>query len=133
MRKFIITDVVELGHIREVGGTVDISLIFDESTPVTDLIRKASLSIIDHLDHTVITDTDAVLKFSERYFKINKSIDFFQDVHSVLYKLINDSDILVGVNRPTGINIKYSKFEYQAELESDINHNIIVESYSTKG
>jgi len=89
-----ITDVVEMGHGSLIGGSVSISLEFDDILDHDDKIHV--LEIIDYFDHCLVTDNEALSKMSSRYFLLDKSVSIFEDIHTILFEFIK-KDIMCTV------------------------------------
>jgi len=80
-----ITDVVEMGHSKFTGASVQISLSFKDILSEED--RDLVLGIIDELDHTLLTNDIDYIPFSERFFIVEAKNPFY-DIHYVIYYLI---------------------------------------------
>jgi len=78
-----IKDIVELGHMNETGGSVKIALKFNG---IVD--PEPYLTLIDSLDHTIITDNTKVTTMSVRYFLLSESRSLLRDVVTVMSNLI---------------------------------------------
>jgi hypothetical protein len=83
-----ITDMVETGHSKDIGGSLKISFMFDD---IVD--SKQYFNIIDYLDHCLITDNEMAI-YSHRFILLNSCKNLFEDVHVILsYFLINDNNV----------------------------------------
>lgn len=92
---FKVTDVVEVGYFHNdcKGGSVDIS-IYCEKKDYSEELKIEILNIIDKFDHCLITDTDDIIPYCKRYFKVEKFSDnIFDNIMKILGKLINDNNI----------------------------------------
>lgn len=114
---FTITDEVEMGHSKFTGGTVVISLSFDEIK--TDIDIKNILSIIDYLDHCLVTDNEDYLKYTTRYFYIENSENIFIDIVGIISNFITDFK---------EIKIQIGKLSY-----TSIHNPINILSYNKEG
>jgi hypothetical protein len=119
-----VKDVVECGYFdnQEKGGTIDVELSFDKFD--SEVINKC-LKIIDYFDHCVITDDKEVAEFSERYFLIDKKINFLEDIARCLKSTLVDEQILI-----TNIKITLGKVSYESH-PNQLPNNVI--EYSVKG
>jgi len=104
--KVCYTELVETGHIKEVGGTLEISITTNENdfSNIPD--------IIDKLDHTTIIpkDKEKFKKLSDRYFIVEENEsknNFIKDIFVILSKLLPDIEYK--------IKIKYNKFAYSID------------------
>lgn len=114
---FRITDEVEMGHSVYTGGTIVISVGYNEIQNEEKI--KNVLKVIDYLDHCLLTDNNGYLKYSERYFLIEKSESIFDDVIGVISNFINDFE---------EITVSLGKLSYTSKHKP-----IKLISYSTKG
>lgn len=81
-----ITDVVEMGHSPLIGGSITISLEFNDI--LTKNNRDLYLKIIDALDHCLVTDNKDMIKHSARFFLLDESKSLFEDIHTILYYFV---------------------------------------------
>ena len=88
---YTIEDVVEVGHMPLIGGTMNIKVNFNKVPTVET--KENVYQVIDYLDHCLITDNKEAIAFSERYFLLDKSVDLFSDVFTVLYNFLSHHDI----------------------------------------
>ena len=86
--KFIVSDVVEMGHSKYIGGSVKIDLTFER---VVD--PKLYLQIIDSLDHCLITDSVEMASYSLRHFLLDESKNIYYDVCAVIKHMIKENDV----------------------------------------
>lgn len=83
-----LTDVVEVGHDVFIGGSVTISLEFDNILSQTE--KEQFLKIIDYLDHSTITSNADMLEYTERFFLLDKSTSLFEDIQTLLFHFIKE-------------------------------------------
>ena len=79
---------IEVGHYKQIGGSVDIILTFDNIMD-TSLYEK----LIDSLDHSLITDNSIMLNYSERFFLLNKCRNLLTDIHDILSYFIYNREV----------------------------------------
>jgi len=84
-----LTDVVEMGHNPLIGGSIVISLEFDDILPENE--KFSILEVIDYLDHCLVTDNKEMTNFSSRFFLLDKSVSLFHDIHTILYNFIQEN------------------------------------------
>ena len=118
---FIIKDVVEMGHLKYIGGSIEIAVHFDTIVPST-VIEKC-LEAIDSLDHCLVTDNHRASEFSQRYFLLDSCCDLYQDVVSIITYLLLD------VLNISAIEVQYGKCKYKSE---PVIYSDVVE-YSVQG
>ena len=112
-----IKDIVELGHIKDTGGSVIVALHFDEI--VTD--PEPYLNIIDSLDHTVITDNADIVKMSDRHFLLDESKSIFEDIITVMSSLIaehNSCSTDEHTPRCVKCTVSLNKIQFSSELKA---------------
>jgi len=109
-----IKDIVELGHIKDTGGSVNIILHFNEI--VVD--PEPYLNIIDSLDHTVITDNPNIIQMSDRHFLLDESKSFFEDVVTVVSNLISEYEHCnENVPRCVKCTVQLNKLQFSSKLK----------------
>ena len=130
MKKYTITDTIEVGHSKFTGGTVDITFEFDH---IIDPL--CYYKIIDYLDHSLITDNDQFIKYSKRYFLLSECKNIFEDIHNILsYFAYSLTEINFSENKyenNVNLTVKINKESYTAPLYSGFYFNLI--RYSTEG
>ncbi len=92
---YIIKDIVETAHSKFTGGSIEIEFVFKE---IIDNPQKY-LNIIDYLDHCIVTDNKKYLQFTTRYFLINSTKNFFEDLVGVLSEFIDDEVCSISIIR----------------------------------
>ena len=105
-----IRDVVEVGYYsnNSKGASVEIGFGFKEYSPnVTD----RALSVIDKLDHLLITDDAVLTENSERYILLNKLDNLLEDIYIILSDLWQEEESYYGTKLPKKISIKTGKEE----------------------
>jgi hypothetical protein len=120
---FSVKDVVEMGHLKKIGGTVQIEFQFDEIFNSAPYLR-----IIDSLDHCLITDNESALKFSSRYFLLDNSTTLFEDVVTIMSHLIHSS-VDQTFHEPTSIIVSIGKETFSSPMKYTSN----VISYCNEG
>ncbi len=101
--KFTVSDVVEMGHSKYIGGSVKIDLTFEH---VVD--PKPYLQIIDSLDHCLITDSTEMAYYSLRHFLIDESKNIFYDVCGVIKHMLKENNLSV-YDTPSEITVTLCK------------------------
>lgn len=120
---FSVKDVVEMGHLKFIGGTVQIEFQFNE------IVKSAPyLKIIDSLDHCLVTDNESALKFSSRYFLLDNSKTLFEDVVTIMSHLIQTS-VDQTFLEPTAIVVSIGKETFSSPMK--FTSNLI--SYCNEG
>ncbi len=114
-----ITEKVETGHLGQTGGSLKITLSFDD---VID--TKEYEEIVDGLDHSVITDDENVIPFSERFFLLEKCNNLFHDVHDVLSYFLFDGNV-------KNIEVRLDNKTYSAPPKVVLSNPVL--KFSTKG
>jgi len=90
-----LSDRVETGHFKNVGGTLYIDLEFDKFVD-----KEKYLTILDYLDHCIISDSLQISEFAERYFILDKSFNLFEDVISIISNFLpGDELVLISVRK----------------------------------
>ena len=75
-----ITDVVEMGHLKFIGGTMTISLTFN------DFVNpEPYYDVIDYLDHCLVTDDPQATLLSSRHFLLDKCQESIVLIHILRY------------------------------------------------
>jgi hypothetical protein len=77
-----LSDVVEVGHLKDIAGTVEISFIFSHIP--SEEIKNECRKIMDYLDHCLITDNKEAADLSHRYFLLSKCTNLFEDIHYIM-------------------------------------------------
>jgi len=113
-----ISDVVEMGHNPLIGGSIEISIEFNRILGKEEADKY--LTIIDYLDHCLVTDNEQITEFSYRFFLLDNSLSIFEDVHSVLYYFLQ---------QPLNCTVKIGKESYTDILKP---HSKILK-YNYKG
>jgi len=127
--EYTITDIVETGHSTFIGGSTEISVSL--SSICNDFDKKRILDIIDKLDHTIITDDEVLLKFTERYFYIKRANSFLDDVWEILSFLLQEEKIDC-VDETTTIKIRKGKESLKAPIKDKTQITNLIE-YNAKG
>lgn len=87
-----LTEITETGYFSKnsflVGGSIKIILEIDKILSENE--KNEILKIIDYLDHTLITDNKEIIKFSSRFFLLDKVTTIFQDIHTILYYFLKE-------------------------------------------
>lgn len=126
---FKIKDIVELGHMEETGGSVNITLAFKDHLDKDQI--EDYLSIIDMLDHSVISAHDFIKTKSARFFHLGRSCGIMVDIVQIISKLIKEyEDKRTSVNTCINCIISLNKIEYESEILMS-SGNIL--DYSTEG
>ena len=112
--QYSITDVVEVGHSKFTGASIDVTFIWNDVIDIERFrqseIPQLALKLIDCLDHALITDDERFIPHSYRHFLLDKSNDLFLDIHSTLFavaqkefKSVYDSvdDIIIKCGKET--------------------------------
>jgi len=114
-----VTETVEMGHSLYTGGSITISVeVYNDEEK--DYIK----SMIDTLDHTLVTTSPELVKFSSRFYFLESSDNIFDDINSIL---------LYRIGRKPGyrkIKISYNDIEYNSVLGVS---NIGIIACSTEG
>ena len=97
------TELVETGHLKEVGGTLEISVITNEND-----WNDSIIDIIDKLDHTtIIPKSHENLKtLSDRYFIVEGEDGFIKSAFAII------KHFLQPLQFDYKVEIKYGKFTY---------------------
>jgi hypothetical protein len=116
---------VETGHIKEVGGTLEISIIVDEN----EWDNKIE-EIVDYLDHTTIIpkENEELKKYTKRFFLVNEKYEkynFIKDIFVILAKFLEYLNIT-----DYKIKIKYGKYTYIQDKRGIQNILNFVEEFS---
>lgn len=112
--QYSITDVVEVGHSKFTGASIDVTFIWNDIIDIERFrqseIPQLALKLIDCLDHALITDDERFIPHSYRHFLLDKSNDLFLDIHNTLFavaqkefKSVYDSvdDIIIKCGKET--------------------------------
>lgn len=112
--QYSITDVVEVGHSKFTGASIDVTFIWNDIIDIERFrqsgIPQLALKLIDCLDHALITDDERFIPHSYRHFLLDKSNDLFLDIHNTLFavaqkefKFVYDSvdDIIIKCGKET--------------------------------
>ena len=110
-----ITDTVETGHSKFTGGSVTISI--QTENILNDHEKEKILKAIDCLDHCLITDNKEFIKFSQRYFLLDKCLSIFEDIQTILYFILKQDYICT---------VTLGKESYTNKLK---NYSNIIDSY----
>lgn len=122
---FIVSDVVEMGHSKYIGGSVKIELMFDR---VVD--PAPYLQIIDSLDHCLITDSEEMVSYSLRHFLLKESQNLYYDVCGVICHMIREqSPKLFGL--PHTIKVTLCKCSFEGNVNAQFYSDVI--SYHIEG
>ena len=129
MKKFKLTETVETGFLSKknketFGGTIDVSLLSKKE--IDSSTKNILISLIDNLDHCLITDVKSSLKFSDRYYLVqDASGGFLQTAASVLA-----SEIMRETNiQDLVIEVQNSKETYRTLLQNEID--VVKDSFIT--
>lgn len=122
---FIVSDVVEMGHSKYIGGSVKIELMFDA---VVD--PAPYLQIIDSLDHCLITDSAEMASYSLRHFLLKESQNLYYDVCGVITRMLSDNEKKLD-SIPRTIKVTLCKCSLTGNV--DANHYPEVLSYHLEG
>lgn len=123
--EFIISDVVEMGHSRFIGGSVKIDII------LTQVVDPAPyLEVIDSLDHCLITDSEEIASYSLRHFLLDESKNLYYDVCSVINYMLQRTG-LSGYSNPT-IVVTLGKTSFKSGLIEHIHYPTVV-NYHIEG
>jgi len=109
-----IKDIVELGHMSQTGGSVNITLHFNSIVE-----PKPYLELIDSLDHTVITTNAKLVEMSERYFLLSESKSLIEDIITVIANLVTEYERTIDPAKLlpcTGCTIQIGKVQFSSEL-----------------
>lgn len=110
--KFIVSDVVEMGHSKYIGGSVKIDLTFDR------VVEPALyLQIIDSLDHCLITDSEEMASYSLRHFLLSESKNLYYDVCSAISHMLKER-IMKVIDRPHTITVTLCKCTFEGDVDS---------------
>lgn len=91
---YVITDVVEVGHDKFCGGTIDLKInipdFFNVETGkyigMSEQIIQKIRDIFDSLDHSLITINPKVTEFCQRYHLLDEhGENLFIDIFKVIY------------------------------------------------
>lgn len=134
--QYSITDVVEVGHSKFTGASIDVTFIWND---VVDMKRfresnipQLSLKLIDCLDHALITDDERFIPHSYRHFLLDKSEDLFLDTHSTLFAIAKTEEKFQEVfNSIEDIIIKCGKESYSSKFAIVSSQKLI--KYSIEG
>lgn len=90
-----VTDVVEIGHITDMGGSTNISVTYTERQFTNEVRNLVDLTkkVIDRLDHCLVTDLESDIQYTERYFLIDKATTLQEDSAFVIDKLLTELDV----------------------------------------
>jgi hypothetical protein len=113
---FTIEDVVEVGHSEFTGGSVKIKFYFKKKTfakwkrcPYTE---QGYLRVIDRLDHCLISDTNELTDYCERFFLLDDCKSLYEDIVSVMtYSIQYES----GLGLPDYIEVSLGKTSYKSK------------------
>ena len=129
MKKFKLTETVETGFLSKknketFGSTIDVSLLSKKE--IDSSTKNILISLIDNLDHCLITDVKSSLKFSDRYYLVqDASGGFLQTAASVLA-----SEIMRETNiQDLVIEVQNSKETYRTLLQNEID--VVKDSFIT--
>lgn len=109
MGKYTITETIEVGHDRFIGGSVTISIKLRYIPQQTE--KNNILSIIDCLDHSTITTNENTAKYSTRFFLLDKSVSIFDDIQTILYYFLGDRVCTVTLGKESYTNKLYQTSE----------------------
>lgn len=122
---FIVSDVVEMGHSKYIGGSVKIELMFDRVVEPT-----LYLQIIDSLDHCLITDSAEIASYSLRHFLLAESKNLYYDVCSVISHMIKER-VLKTIDRPHTIKVSLCKCTFEGDISAPGYSDVL--SYHIEG
>ena len=135
MKVIEITDTVEVGHFPLIGGTADISVSYvrDYISDDVDIeaLNNTILEKIDMLDHCTVTDNEEAIKFSDRYFLLDKSESLLDDIQSVLSLVLNDIPEFNNTN--SSISVKINKVKLIDTIYTNTCFTSNVVKYEVKG
>jgi len=112
---YIIKDRVEVAHIKDIGGTVYISIYTKDFGLVEDI-----RDIIDRLDHSFITDKKSSIRFSKRFFLIDKCSNIYKDIYDIIFNMLTSENI---IDRVKKIAIEYDGVIYK-KFKNPVTHII---------
>jgi len=121
----VVRDVVEVGHLPLIGGTVDVELIYKGLT-LSDHLIKHLRKYIDLLDHTVIIDRQNIKmkKYSDRYILIDSSGSFQRDVADIMCCL-TCCDVVGVTSKKSTVILNRSKNIINLELSPELQKDIV--------
>lgn|SRR5574343_339520 len=96
-----ISDVVELGHTLDIGGTVKISINYEYTKKITNEFIASVKKEIDKFDHAVISYNQDVKLYSKRYFVIAQD-SIYNNILVILMKLLKNKEVA-----PLSFEIEY--------------------------
>lgn len=89
---YVITDVVECGNDKFIGGTTDLRANIPSMFEFNEEFLQEIRDIFDSLDHSLITTNPEASKFCQRYHLIDSHThSFFRDVEKVIMPKIKDA------------------------------------------
>jgi len=122
--KYTVYDLVEVGHNKETGGTIKVSLTFDNYVE-----KEHYLTIIDYLDHSLITDNQSDLEFTKRFFLMKNNAN---KVSSYLFDNIRDIIHNFLTNHSCILTLELDKEIITFELDCNNKPNTLL-NYYVKG
>lgn len=122
---FIVSDVVEMGHSKYVGGSVKIELMFE-----TVVDPAPYLQIIDSLDHCLITDSEEMASYSLRHFLLKESQNLYYDVCGVIKHMITEQLPKLS-GGPHTIKVTLCKCSFEGNVDAQYYSNVV--SYHIEG
>lgn len=119
MYKF--NDVVEVGYLANgnVGGSVYISI---EVTKYDIEIFKDLKTIIDKLDHTILTDKDEIISFSKRFYLLDSLENIYVDISSIIKYFLKDKEYKEYLKM---VDIKIGNISYNINFDDIKDKKII--------
>lgn len=134
--QYSITDVVEVGHSKFTGASIDVTFTWNEIIDIERFrqseIPQLALKLIDCLDHALITDDERFIPHSYRHFLLDKSNDLFLDIHATLFAIANIEEKFRSVfETVNSIIIKCGKESYSCKFAIVGSQKLI--KYSIEG
>ena len=115
---YTITDVVEMGYLTEAGesrgGSIQITLEFQEM--LDEEAKKSVLTVIDSLDHCLVTSNKSAVQYSVRHFLLSNSVSQFHDIHTILHELLHTQMRTCAI--PVLCTVRLGKESFSAKLQS---------------
>lgn len=132
--QYSITDVVEVGHSKFTGASIDVTFIWNDIIDIERFrqsgIPQLALKLIDCLDHALITDDERFIPHSYRHFLLDKSNDLFLDIHSTLFA-VAQKEFKSVCDSVDDIIIKFGKETYTCKF-TVVRSQILIK-YSIEG
>lgn len=89
---YVITDVVECGDDKYIGGTTDLKANIPSMFEFNEEFLQEIRNIFDSFDHCLITTNPEASKFCQRYHLIdNHTHNFFRDVEKAMAPMLREA------------------------------------------